>query len=395
MNRLLIALLALVVSSGFAIAQSPANYGFNEFIYPGGNGPCGVQTEFCETSNLAPFQTCGIQNSAWYASHGTPEVVFFDDGFWASIWAGKYRTETKYGEGLFLACDYFEEGKSYTVSFRLKTCGTLDKVSIDLVHSGQLIAMPQLFTVQSPEYDIPVLTNEQNIFKRQNINISSPTIFQISFTPTDDYPYLYIWIEDEAEEMDMLFIDYFYFEDCANVDSEITYVSDEMPDNKYSLDWIKLETNAYVEEGRTVELVAGDYIELNTETTIDFDAEFEAYISPCMNGSELDCGINDAFPDLIEKRGGKFFGFDEIGEAAMARLAILHPNPSTGFAQLSFVNVFTGTVELLSMTGELLFKTDLVNVNYYVLNTGILPKGTYLVKMDTNKTVVYEKLVVY
>jgi hypothetical protein len=74
MNRLLINLAVIIISACVSVAQTPANYHYNQFNYMGGNGPCNVQLEYCRTGNLAPFQTCGIQNSAWYASHGTPEV---------------------------------------------------------------------------------------------------------------------------------------------------------------------------------------------------------------------------------------------------------------------------------------------------------------------------------
>lgn len=397
MNRLLINLAVIIISACVSVAQTPANYHYNQFNYMGGNGPCNVQLEYCETSNLAPFQTCGIQNSAWFASHGTPEVFFDEEngGFWASIWAGRWDGGlAKYGEGLFLACDEFEQGKNYTVSFRMKTCGRLDKISIDLVSAGQLVAMPQLFTVQSPEYDIPVLSNEQNIFLLQSADIPNATTYQVSFTPNTNYPYLYIWVEDDADNIDMLYIDYFYFEDCSNSDMEITYLADEMPDTKYSSDWIKLETNAQVTAERDVKLVAGEYIELNPETTIEFNSEFEAYISPCIDGSELYCGINDAFPDPIEKQGGRYFGFDEIGYALLNKLAILYPNPATDYTQLRFNNVFTGTVEIYTIAGEQIFRVELTKQTSFELNTSMLTKGTYIIKLSTNDRRDYEKLVV-
>jgi hypothetical protein len=276
----------------------------------------------------------------------------------------------------------------------MKTCGRLDKISIDLVSAGQLVAMPQLFIVQSPEYDIPVLSNEQNIFLLQSADIPNATTYQVSFTPNTNYPYLYIWVEDDADNIDMLYIDYFYFEDCSNSDMEITYVADEMPDTKYSSDWIKLESNALVAEGRDVKLVAGEYVELNPETTIEFNSEFEAYISPCIDGSELYCGINDAFPDPIEKQGGRYFGFDEIGYALLNKLAILYPNPATNYTQLRFNNVFTGTVEIYTIAGEQIFRVELTKQMSFELNTSMLTKGTYIIKLSTNDRRDYEKLVV-
>jgi hypothetical protein len=398
MKRVLITFAIVSLFANLSFAQTPANYHYDQFNYQGGNGPCNVQIDYCKTGKLAPFQTCGIQNSAWYASHGTPEV-FFDaenGGFWASIWAGHWDDlPQNYGEGLFLACDEFEEGKNYTVSFRIKTCGRLDKISIDLVPANQLSAMPQIFTVQSPEYDIPVLSNEQNIFQLQNADIPNATTYQVSFTPTTNYPYLYIWVEDQSPLWDMLLIDYFRFEDCSTSDMEVTYEADEMPDTKYSSDWIKLEANALVSTGRDVELVAGQYIELNPETTIEFDSEFEAYISPCINGSELDCGINDAFPDTIEKRGGRYFGFDEIGHAMMNKLAILYPNPAADYTQLRFNNAFSGTVEIYTSTGAQVFLAKLKNQKNYELNISTLKIGAYIIKLTTKDRTDYEKLVVH
>ncbi len=148
-----------------AACQSLPNGGFDKYQITNIDD-CEVAPNFKESNNLAPIQTCPVktdQNSAWFASHGTPELYGGEEvgnQLALSLWSGRLWKHIDgdnqiYGEGVLLSCPFFEERNRYTLKFQVVRTANgfgqnpgnvVDELKIYLVKDAHLYSVPVSYT---------------------------------------------------------------------------------------------------------------------------------------------------------------------------------------------------------------------------------------------------------
>ncbi len=395
---LLITLLFLVHQS--YSQQNPLNWNFDEFVYDPNFNPCSYSPGVCVSNSMAPFQACGIQSSAWYASHGTPETYrFYEDNIdYAMIWSGRWDGGNDiYGEGLFLNCNTFEKGKTYSVKVKLLFCeGTTNYFKVSLVPNGQLQAIPYNFTVGN-DYLIPSVSGDQVVFQLFNLTPNEDGEYSFIFTPDEDYTDLWIHTMSTVEQQAFTYIEYFYFEECGSSNPSVTF-NGLLPSFTYASNNITIDDGSFTSGGYT-EKKAGSFIDILPNSEVGYGSDFLAHISPC-GSDDLMCGINDVFPRFEKATDRSIFSFDLEEELSdnFEPVAVF-PNPVNDILNISIKNgINVDQVELVSTSGKIVFAEKITEKkkNFLKLRISEYPSGVYYLKLTYNSNrFFYEKIIVH
>jgi hypothetical protein len=365
MKKLFILILLFAISLAQIHAQIIANGDFETGTFSGGN--CLTNPNFDQTTNTAPFQSgasCIPQNTTvWLASHGTPEIYenFVHNNF-GVMWSGDFNNDGHtYGEGLWMYC-LFEAGKQYTLSLKMFTGSmTLNHVYIDL--TDQLTALNTIsYVPSSGAYNIPVVTNRQELLHYTNFYSANLTNVNITFTPNQNYHGLWIHPVSNTYPIGILYIDDVSFSDC--LDYEDYQNTSSLPALTSRSNYIKASNNTNVLNAQSATFTAGEYIELNPTFQAASGSVFHAYIGGC---SQLLCAY--AENRIITA------GVDaEESEASFS----VYPNPTNGI--LMFQQAVTNKQEVFvyDAYGKLILQQTVIGKA--ILNLEGYPKGMYLIK---------------
>ena len=93
--------------------------------------------------------------------------------------------------------------------------------------------------------------------------------------------------------------------------------------------------------------------------------------------------MNNRVPDLLEEKN------------KLNNSLNIYPNPAPKLVNLLFVENVTGQVEVYSLSGKLVLKTNIENQKKQKLDISELVPGSYYLRVNSNKIVFVKKLIKY
>ena len=119
----------------------------------------------------------------------------------------------------------------------------------------------------------------------------------------------------------------------------------------------------------------------------------------------LNFGNYELYYEILHSYSKRSYGIDTIAftvqfpnnvrhiEKLSTKLKI-YPNPATGNLTVSSVNFIIQNIALFDLTGNCLFQDCVIDNQNYTLNTSGFSPGVYLLKVETEKKKVVQKIVV-
>jgi hypothetical protein len=118
--------------------------------------------------------------AGWTASHGNPSVYgTIEENTWAWMWS-----HSKKGEGIITNYT-FEAGKTYQISFRIKTSTNVSNPNLIVLNSTANIRAVSTLTAKTGSYDLPTIPKSSELIWSKPIgkNINNWHTINLSFTP--------------------------------------------------------------------------------------------------------------------------------------------------------------------------------------------------------------------
>jgi hypothetical protein len=142
--------------------------------------------------------------------------------------------------------------------------------------------------------------------------------------------------------------------------------------------------------GSSVNLIAGDGIQLLPGTHIHEGAHVHAYITT--NGTYCE---QSGSPASVEK-AREIDVVHEANEKGMdEKLVKIYPNPSYGRFTVELTNFQNQTqVSIVNMVGSTIYPLRAINSTYWEIDLSTAPKGVYIVRLNDGEKVVNQKIVI-
>ncbi|MHA3786721.1 T9SS type A sorting domain-containing protein [Flavobacterium hauense] len=132
--------------------------------------------------------------------------------------------------------------------------------------------------------------------------------------------------------------------------------------------------------GREITMRAGQYVEMNPNTTIEAGSVFLAEIIACQE-------CTGSFSSQIQKENTRsILDSDGLGLK-------LYPNPTSDQVALHVKDDILKNITVTSLEGKTVYMTS-SDTSDYTLDVSALPKGVYIISVNTNKGTYSEKLIV-
>ena len=355
---------------------------------------CSANLTFNCTSNRAPFHSCGSsQVGDWWISHGTPEIWRSSGGDEAALlWSGRFNRNMGdnniYGEGLFNYCFEFKEGLTYNLKISMRRSGlNLTNVFMKLandIDGPSDYSNPDLFTVNQ-YYLIPdAVGPSQTVFTSPGFSSSAFTSFEVTFTPDQDYNFLWIYPyqNDPAGGLSLLYIDDICLS-CVNHEDVVIYTeSSALPDLTSAYNLVNAKEEAAVYTGDEVTFISEEEILLQPDFLVEPGGIFNALIEPLESCNQFICATANTFTD--DNDGDQRASDLEIDTPDQLLKNIkVFPNPGTGLFHISIPSIDQESslrYTIMSTLGEVLLqKNELNEEESFDLSS--YPPGVYFLQI--------------
>jgi hypothetical protein len=71
---------------------------------------------------------------------------------------------------------------------------------------------------------------------------------------------------------------------------------------------------------------------------------------------------------------------------------MIYPNPTTNIININ-ADGLIGNIDIYNLNGKLILNDSRLNANHYAIDLIDLPKGSYIIKIKVNDTVVTKKII--
>ncbi len=335
-----------------------------------------------------PGRQIGCNSTNWQISHGDPiygsdtnigSIVKLKWGFEPNL-INPYRTS----DGIFTSYN-FKKGKQYIISFYIYT------TSYQSCENALLVKAVSGLNIHPGDNKVVNTTADKSeqIFSG-NGEDNKWTKMTLTYTPNDDYEKIWIYPSQKWSCYSgtnwKYAIGKFAIMIDVNTIGPLIFTQSTSEEGKN----IATSGNVTLNSGINVSFIADETIslkpEFNTKPGTYFSAKIADIYTECYNSNEIIYKSSD-FPPYSEFEhftpSSKTSTIDTENKKGTVEI-LVYPNPNNGefIVELSGVSNII-TIELVDLSGRILFRKDNINKKSTDVNISYMPSGTYFIKVIT------------